>query len=306
MNMEDRDGFIWVDGDLVPWRDAKFHVLTHTLHHGLGVFEGLRAYAGPRGSAVFRLQDHTNRLFNSAHILGMTLPYDRGTINEAHLSVMRANGFKECYFRPIAFYGGENVGVSASGNSVHVAVIAWPWADYHGKSASGAGIRLKTSSFCRLHHNSVFIKAKACGHYINSMMANMEAKASGHDDALLLDAYGYVAEASTSTIFVIRDGAISTPQKTSVLEGITRDTILVLAGERDLRVSERNITRDEIYCADEVFVTGTAAEVVPVAGLDGRRIGDGTPGPLTRDLQGAYRKLVQGQSGNHESWLTFL
>lgn len=305
MSIEDRNFTAWVDGAFVPWDEATTHLLSHTMQHGTGVFEGVRAYRTRRGGAVFRLQDHTDRLFDSAHMLGLTIPYDKADLNSVHLQLMRRNGFGECYFRPMVFLGGESVGVSAFKNSVHVAILAWPWRDYHGPRSTEKGLSLMTSSFSRLHHNSVFLKAKANGHYINSTMANMEAKRAGFDDALMLDAHGFVAEASTSNIFVVRKDEIATPCRSSVLEGITRETIIHLARDRGREVVERNITREEVYRADEVFLTGTAAEIVPLVSLDGRKVGDGYPGKLTRNLQARFREIVTGEVEAYRSWLTF-
>lgn len=304
MSMEDRDGVIWLDGALVPWRDAKVHVLSYTFQHGAGVFEGVRAYAGALGTAIFRLQDHTDRLFDSAKILGMRIPFSRDEINRAQLELVAANGGNECYIRPIAYYDGKVMGVSATGNEVHVAIACWGWSDYLGAEAARKGIRVKTSSFCRHHVNSSMNKAKASGHYINSMMSVMEARQSGFEDALMLDAQGYVAECSTSNIFMLRRGKITTPEPTNILEGITRDTIMTFARDRGLPVEERRITRDELYCADELFVTGTAAEVTPIVELDGRKIGDGSPGKITRSLQKNYRDAVTGRDRNRRHWLT--
>ncbi len=303
-SMEDRDGFIWMDGSLVPWRDARFHVLTHTLHHGLGVFEGVRAYKGKGGSAVFRLDDHTSRFFRSAHILQMQLPLSKGDLSDAQREVIKANGLDEAYIRPIAFYGGDRMGVAARGNSIHLAIIAWQWDAYMGEKAQSEGIRLKTSSFRRHDANTVTSKAKASGLYINSVLANQEARQADFDDALMLDHQGCVAEASTSNVFLVRDGQIETPGREAILEGITRDSIVVLARENGLRVVERNITRDDLYCADEVFTTGTAAEITPVVDVDGRLIADGKPGTTTRLLQSAYFRAVRGTDENDRRWLT--
>lgn len=302
--MEDRDGLIWVDGELVPWRDAKVHLLSYTFLHGAGVFEGVRAYAGTQGTAIFRLEDHTHRLFASARILQMSLPYSKTELNAAQRELVRSSGLDACYIRPVAYYDGKVVGVSAQGNGVHVAIAAWPWDNYLGESAQRDGMRIKVSSFSRHHVNAAMGKAKANGHYINSMLAAMEAKQLGLDDALMLDPHGYVAECSTSNVFLMRNGRLSTPERTAILEGITRDTIMVLAAERGLAVEERRITRDELYCADEVFVTGTAAELTPVIEIDGRRIGAGAPGATTRMLQAAYRDAVEGRDPSKRHWLS--
>lgn len=304
MSMENRDGYIWSDRELIPWRDARLHMLSYTVQHGAGVFEGIRAYAGEKGSAVFRLHDHTERLFDSAKIVQMAIPFSREEVNEGHLGAIRANGLKHCYIRTNVFYDGKVPGVSAVGNDVHVYIAAWEWTAYLGPDAHAKGIRVKTSSYSRLHINSALRKAKANGHYINSMLAIHEAKQAGFNDALLLDTQGYVAECSTSNVFVIRRGRIATPERTAILEGITRDTVMMLAADRGYVVEERKITRDEIYCADEVFVTGTAAEITPVIELDYRPIGSGSRGPITATLQSAYFDAVRGKDPKHLDWLT--
>lgn len=302
MSMEDHAGVIWVDGNLVPWNSARTHILSHTLHHGTGIFEGVRAYDTKSGPAIFRLADHTARFLRSAHILRMQLPYDTGRLNAAQREVVHANALKECYIRPIAYHGGEVMGVSARGNRVHVAIAAWPWDAYLGADAQKKGIRVKTSSFSRHHANSLMIHAKASGHYLNSVMANQEAVQDGYDEALMLDTHGYASEGSTENLFVMRGGVLSTPEASGVLEGITRDTIMTLARDRGLRVMERRISRDEIYCADEVFFTGTAAEITPVRELDRRPIGSGAPGPVTQLLQRDYFAAVRGENADHLDW----
>lgn len=304
MSMETRDGYIWSDGDLIPWRDARLHMLSYTVQHGAGVFEGIRAYTGDQGSTVFRLRDHTERLFDSAKILQMAIPFSQEEINEGHLATIKANKLEHCYIRTNVFYDGQVPGVSAQGNDVHVYIAAWEWGAYLGQDAHTKGIRVKTSSYSRLHINTALRKAKANGHYINSMLAIHEAKQAGFNDALLLDTQGYVAECSTSNVFVIRRGRIATPERTAVLEGITRDTIMTLASDRGYVVEERKITRDEIYCADEVFVTGTAAEITPVIELDYRPIGSGSRGPITATLQSAYFDAVRARDPKHLDWLT--
>lgn len=303
-SMEDRDGLIWMDGRLVPWREARIHLLSYTFQHGGGVFEGVRAYSGALGTAVFRLSDHTKRLFNSAKILGMVIPFSKEQIDTAQLETIRENSLKECYLRPVVYYDGQVMGVSAAGNNVHVAVAAWEWNAYLGAEAAEKGIRVKTSSFNRHHVNTAMGKAKANGHYINSMMAVMEARQLGFNDALMLDTNGYVAECSTSNIFAVKSGRISTPDRTAILEGITRDTVMTLAQEYGFAVEERRITRDELYCADEVFVTGTAAELAPVVELDGRVIGEGEPGEITGSLRRAYFDVVTGRDESKHHWLT--
>jgi branched-chain amino acid aminotransferase len=303
MSMSDRDGVIWYDGKMVPWREATTHVLTHTLHYGMGVFEGVRAYETPDGPSIFRLQDHTDRLFRSAHILGMKMPYDKETLNEAQKAVVRDNNLKSGYLRPMAFYGAEAMGISAKTLSTHVIVAAWPWGAYLGQEALEHGIRVKTSSFTRHHVNITMCKAKANGNYMNSILAHREAEMDGYQEALLLDVEGFVAEGSGENVFIVRNGKLYTPDLTSALEGITRDTIVKLAGELGIPVIEKRITRDEVYCADEAFFTGTAAEVTPIRELDNRTIGSGDRGPITTQLQALYFDCVQGRSAPHASWL---
>ena len=305
-SMSDRDGLIWFDGELVNWRDAKTHVLTHTLHYGMGVFEGVRAYKTDKGPAIFRLQDHTDRLFNSAHILGMKMPFDKDTMMEAQKTAVRANKLESAYMRPMAFYGSEAMGISATALSTHVIVAAWSWGAYMGDDAITNGIRVKTSSFSRHHVNVTMCKAKANGNYMNSILAHQEATQDGYQEALLLDVDGFVAEGSGENVFIIRKGKLYTPDLTSALEGITRDTIIQLAGEIGLEVVEKRITRDEVYTADEAFFTGTAAEVTPIRELDNRAIGAGTRGPITEKLQTMYFDIVHGRSAKHADWLTLI
>jgi branched-chain amino acid aminotransferase len=306
MSMADRDGMIWYDGGLVPWREATTHVLTHSLHYGMGVFEGVRAYKTERGTAIFRLREHTERLLNSAHIFQMQMPWDRQTLIEAQKEVLRANRLEAGYLRPLAFYGSEKMGVSPKGAKVHVVVAAWPWGAYLGAEGLEKGIRVKTSSFTRHHVNISMVRAKACGHYINSILANNEATNDGYDEALLLDPEGYVSEGAGENIFIVRQGRIYTPDLTSCLEGITRATVMQLAGELGIDVVEKRITRDEVYCADEAFFTGTAAEVTPIRELDGRVIGPGRRGPVTERLQALYFDAVYGRSARHAEWLAFV
>ncbi len=306
MSMADRDGLIWYDGKLVPWREATTHVLTHTLHYGMGVFEGVRAYETARGTAIFRLEEHTDRLLRSAHILGMKLPYDKATLLEAQIETVRRNGLRSGYIRPMAFYGAEAMGISAKTLSVHVIVAAWPWGAYLGQEALEKGIRVKTSSFSRHHVNITMCKAKANGNYMNSILAHREAEHDGYDEALLLDVDGFVAEGSGENVFIVRRGRLYTPDLTSALEGITRDTIIQLAAEAGIEVIEKRITRDEVYCADEAFFTGTAAEVTPIRELDNRTIGSGRRGPLTERLQAMYFDCVQGRAERHSDWLTYV
>jgi branched-chain amino acid aminotransferase len=300
----DRDGWIWMNGELVPWRDAKVHVLTHTLHYGLGVFEGVRAYATPRGATIFRLNDHTERLLDSAHILGMKLPFTKDELNVAQCQVVKANGLDEAYLRPMCFLGSEQMGLRAEGLSVNVSIAAWPWPSYMDPGASERGIKVRTSSYTRHHVNITMCKAKANGNYINSLLALREALDCGADEALLLDAEGYVAEGSGENVFVVQDGVLTTPELTSCLNGVTRRTLLTLAEEAGLKVRERRITRDEVYIADEAFFTGTAAEVLPIRQLDGRDIGNGGRGPITEKLQALYFDQVRGKRNAHPEWLT--
>jgi len=304
MSMADRDGVIWLDGELVPWREARVHVLTHTLHYGMGVFEGVRAYKTESGPAIFRLAEHTRRLFDSARIMRMTLPYDPATLDEAQKAVVRENGLESAYIRPMCFLGSEGMGLRADNLKVHAMVAAWHWGAYLGDTAFEEGIRVRTSSYTRHHVNISMCRAKANGHYINSMLALQEATTDGYDEALLLDAEGYVAEGSGENVFVVHDGVLYTPELTSALNGITRDTILQFARELELPVVEKRITRDEVYIADEAFFTGTAAEVTPIRELDNRHIGRGSRGPVTQQLQQMYFDQVQGRRSQHPEWLT--
>jgi len=304
MSMADRDGVIWYDGKLVPWRDANTHVLTHSLHYGLAVFEGVRAYKTEIGTAVFRLQEHTERLFNSAKIFMMQIPFSREEINEAQREVVRANQLESCYLRPLVFYGSEKMGVSPRGAKVRVAIAAWPWGAYLGEEGLNKGIRVKTSSFARHHINVSMVRSKTAGHYVNSILANMEAINDGYDEALLLDTQGFVAEGAGENLFVIRDGKIFEPQMVSGLTGITRATIIELAADLGYEVTARPMTRDDVYLADEAFFTGTAAEVTPIREVDGRAIGAGRRGPLTEKLQAAFFDAVHGRAEKYRRWLT--
>ena len=304
MSMADRDGVIWMDGELVPWREAQTHVLTHTLHYGMGVFEGVRAYKADQGTAIFRLQDHTRRLLGSAHITNMPVPYDRDTLNDVQKTVVRENGLESAYIRPMCFYGAEGMGLRADNLKVHAIVAAWEWGAYLGAENMEKGIRIKTSSFTRHHVNITMCKAKANGNYMNSMMALNEVMTCGYDEAMLLDVDGFVAEGSGENIFIVRDDVLYTPDLTSALEGITRDTIIKLAEAEGLSVREKRITRDEVYLADEAFFTGTAAEVTPIREVDDRAIGNGGRGPVTERLQSQYFDLVHGRLGEYQEWLT--
>jgi branched-chain amino acid aminotransferase len=305
-SMADRDGVIWYDGKMVNWRDATTHVLTHTLHYGMGVFEGVRAYKTEQGTAIFRLKEHTDRLFNSAHILQMKMPYSKAEMIEAQKAAVRENNLESAYMRPMAFYGAEAMGISAKTLSTHVIVAAWKWGAYMGQDALDHGIRVKTSSFARHHVNITMCKAKANGNYMNSILAHQEAAQDGYQEALLLDVDGFVAEGSGENIFIVRKGKLYTPDLTSALEGITRDTIIQLADEIGLTVIEKRITRDEVYSADEAFFTATAAEVTPIKELDRRNIGEGTAGPITKQLQKMYFDAVTGKSEKHADWLTLV
>ena len=306
MSMADRDGVIWYDGKMVPWRDANTHVLTHTLHYGLGVFEGLRAYETTQGPAIFRLQEHTDRLFNSAHIFMMKMPYDKATLMQAQCDVVKQNKLTSGYIRPIAFYGAEAMGLSARTLSTHVAIAAWPWGTYLGPESLETGIRVKTSSFTRHHVNINMCRAKSVTTYANSILANQEVALNGYDEALLLDVEGYVAEGSGENIFIVKQGKLYTPDLTSCLEGITRASVIALAAEIGIPVIEKRITRDEIYCADEAFFTGTAAEVTPIRELDNRMIGLGKRGPITTQIQTLFFDCVKGRAKNHADWLTLV
>ncbi|MES9829273.1 MAG: branched-chain amino acid transaminase [Candidatus Thiodiazotropha sp.] len=304
--MADRDGVIWLDGKMVPWREAKTHVLTHTLHYGMGVFEGVRAYHAEKGTAIFRLQDHTDRLFRSAHILNMPMPFDRETLNQAQIAAVRENDLDSAYIRPMCFYGSEGMGLRADNLKVHCMVAAWEWGAYLGAENMEKGIRIRVSSFTRHHVNITMCRAKANGNYMNSMMALQEALHDGYDEALLLDAEGYVMEGSGENIFIVRDGVIYTPDLTSALDGITRKSVIELAEQRGYKVLEKRITRDEVYIADEAFFTGTAAEVTPIREVDNRPIGNGSRGPITNILQKDYFDLVHGRLAFHPEWLAYV
>ncbi len=306
MTMDDQDGFIWLDGEFVPWREAKIHVLTHTLHYGMGVFEGIRAYKTDKGAAIFRLEDHTNRLFESAHILNMPMPFDKETLNKATSEAVSKNNLDSAYIRPMCFYGSEGMGLRADNLKTHVMIAAWSWGAYLGKEGLEKGIRIRTSSYTRHHVNVTMCKAKANGNYMNSMLALQEALACGYDEALLLDVDGYVAEGSGENIFIVRNGTLYTPELTSALDGITRNTIFQLAKEIDVQVVEKRITRDEVYIADEAFFTGTAAEVTPIRELDNRTIGAGRRGPITEKLQSMFFDQVNGKRSQNPEWLTLV
>ncbi len=305
-NFADRDGVIWFDGEMVPWREARVHVLTHTLHYGMGVFEGVRAYEAEGGTAIFRLQAHTDRLFRSAHIMNMPMPFSRGELNEAQKAAVRENHLASAYIRPMVFYGSEGMGLRADGLKTHVIVAAWEWGAYLGDDGLSNGIRIKTTSYTRHHVNIAMCKAKANGQYINSMLGLSEVQREGYDEAMFLDVDGFVAEGSGENIFIVRDGVIYTPDLTSALDGITRATVMQLAEEAGYRVIVKRITRDEVYVADEAFFTGTAAEVTPIREVDGRMIGCGSRGPVTERLQQKYFDVVYGRSPAHTDWLSYV
>ena len=298
---------IWLDGEFVPWEAAQVHVLTHTLHYGLGVFEGIRCYQTDDGrSAVFRLREHIRRLFGSARILSLAIPFTEDAINAACLETVRKNKLRECYIRPLVFLGEGEMGLHATTNPVRVVIVVWPWGSYLGDDGIRNGIRVKTSSFQRFHVNTMMTKAKAVGHYVNSILASQEARRGGYDEALMLDTDGFVAEASGENFFIVRDGVVKTPPLTSVLPGITRATIITLLGEHEDRLVEERFTRDEVYIADEAFFTGTAAEVTPVRELDDRLVGEGKPGPVTHAMQRAYFALIRGGTARHRDWLSYV
>jgi branched-chain amino acid aminotransferase len=303
MSMADRDGFIWMDGKMIDWRDANIHVLTHSLHYGMSVFEGVRAYKTITGTAIFRLHEHTQRFCNSAKIFQMQLPFSIDELTQAQKDVVRLNQLDACYLRPIAWLGSEKMGVAARGNTVHVAIAAWPWGAYLGEDGMTNGIRVKTSSFTRHHVNISMVRAKASGYYINSILANSEATADGYDEALLLDTEGYVSEGSGENVFMVRNGVLYTPDVASCLDGITRDAILTIARDEGMDVKEKRITRDEMYCADEAFFSGTAAEITPIRELDRRVIGNGTRGPITLKLQSIFFDVLAGKKPKYSAWL---
>ncbi len=295
---------IWMDGKFVAWNDANVHILTHSLHYGLAAFEGIRCYKGISGSAIFRLREHVDRLFESAHIGMMAMPFDRKQIAEAIMETVRVNRLEACYIRPLVYIGYGAMGVHPGDNPIRVAIAAWKWGAYLGEEALVAGIRARVSSFTRHHVNVSMTRGKISGYYVNSILAKREAKADGYDEAILLDPEGYVSEGTGENIFIVRRGVLKTTPLTSILEGITRNSVIELAKERKIPVAEERFTRDEMYVADEVFVTGTAAELTPVREIDNRRIGTGKPGPVTLDLQKAFFAIVRGEDPAHASWLT--
>jgi branched-chain amino acid aminotransferase len=306
MSMSDRDGKIWKDGQLIDWRDANIHILTHSLHYGMAVFEGVRAYKTDKGTAIFCLREHTERLFNSAKIFQMNIPFDQETVMQAQLQVVRENKLETCYLRPLVWIGDEKLGISAKGNKIHIAVAAWPWGAYLGEDGLNQGIRVKTSSFSRHHLNVSMVRVKASGYYINSILANLEALADGYDEALLLDTDGYVSEGSGENVFIVKKGKIYMPDLASCLDGIPRDSLLTIARDLGIEVIEKRITRDEVYCADEAFFTGTAAEVTPIRELDNRAIGHGKRGAITEKLQTVFFDAVAGRAPQYSHWLTIV
>ena len=306
MSMADRDGFIWQDGKLVPWREATTHVLTHSLHYGLAVFEGVRAYNTAKGTAIFRLAEHTQRLINSAKIYMMDIPYSKDELMEAQREVVRANKLESCYIRPLAFYGSEKMGISTIGAKVHVIIAAWPWGAYLGEEGLEKGIRVKVSSYTRHHVNSTMPRAKLSGTYPNSILANLEVTRQGYDEALLLDNQGFVAEGAGENLFIVRDGKIYEPEIASALTGITRDSIHAIARELGYEIITKRLTRDDIYLADEAFFTGTAAEVTPIRELDDRKIGEGKRGPVTAKIQARFFDVVGGKAPEYDNWLAYI
>lgn len=305
-SMADREGWIWFDGEFRPWRDCTVHVLTYTLHYGVGAFEGVRAYRTAEGTALFRLQDHTRRLLNSAKILGMQIPWSESELNEAHKQALVRNSLDQAYLRPMVFYGADGIGLRADRLKTHAIIAAWTWGNYHGEGVAEAGIRAKTASFQRNHVNSTMARAKANGNYVSCMLAVNEVLRDGYDEAIMLDTSGHVSEASVENIFLVRDGELHTPELDACLDGITRRSVISLAQDRGIKVTERRITRDELYCCDELFLTGTAAEVLPVREVDNRTVGQGQRGPVTHLLQADYLAAVRGENERHLDWLTYV
>ena len=305
--ISDRDGTIWMDGQLIDWRDAKVHVLTHTLHYGCGAFEGVRAYQTDKGTAIFRLNEHTQRLFNSAKILRMQIPFSQEQLNEAHKQVLRENKLNSAYIRPLVWIGSEKLGVSPKGNTVHAMIAAWTWGAYLGEDGLNKGIRIKTSSYARHHVNITMTQAKTVSNYTNSILANMEATDDGYDEALLLDSSGFVSEGAGENLFLVKDGVVYTPDLSAgALNGITRNTVLHICKDLGLEVVQKRITRDECYIADEMFFTGTAAEVTPIRELDRIPIGQGARGPITANIQSAFFDIVNGRNPKYAHWLTLV
>ncbi len=295
---------IWMDGKFVNWDDAQVHVLTHTLHYGLGVFEGIRCYETAKGSVIFKLDEHIERLFDSAHIFLMDIPYTKDRIRKAVIDTVKINGLKECYIRPLVYIGYGAMGLYPKDNPINISIAVWPWGAYLGADGLKKGIKVKTSSFVRGHVNANMARGKVCGYYVNSQLAKKEAVMSGYDEALLLDTAGFVSEGSGENIFIVRNGVVKTTPLTSILEGITRNSIIKIACDEGLEVKERRFTRDEVYISDEAFFTGTAAEITPIREVDGRTIGDGKPGRITKKLQSIFFDIVKGKNRKYESWLT--
>ena len=307
MSMDDRDGKIWMDGQMVDWRDAKIHVLTHTLHYGCGAFEGVRAYKTDKGTAIFRLKEHTERLFNSAKILRMPMTFTQQELMQAQLDVVKANNLESCYLRPLVWLGSEKLGVSPKGAKVHAMVAAWAWGAYLGEEGLKRGIRVKTSSYTRHHVNITMTQAKAVSNYTNSILANLEATEDGYDEAMLLDSAGFVSEGAGENLFIIKDGKLYTPDLSAgALNGITRNTIFAICQDLGLELKEKRITRDEVYICDEAFFTGTAAEVTPIRELDRIQIGQGSRGPITEKIQAAFFDIVNGRNPKYAEWLTLV
>jgi branched-chain amino acid aminotransferase len=305
MGMDDRDGKIWMDGELVEWRSAKIHVLSHSLHYGCGAFEGVRAYNTVNGTAIFRLREHTERLFNSAKILRMKIPFGFDEVMQAQLRVVRENKLESCYIRPLTWIGSEKLGVSPKGNTIHLMIAAWAWGAYLGEEGLRRGIRVKTSSYTRHHVNITMTQAKAVSNYTNSILANMEATDDGYDEALLLDASGFVSEGAGENLFIVKGGVVYTPDLSAgALNGITRNTVFAICEDLGLKVVEKRITRDEVVIADEAFFTGTAAEVTPIRELDRVEIGAGARGPVTEKIQSAFFDVVNGRNPKYAEWLT--
>lgn len=297
---------IWMDGKMVGWKDANVHVLTHTLHYGVGVFEGIRCYRGVKGSAIFRLKEHVGRLFTGAHICQIDIPFSREEITRAIIDTIKVNGLEECYIRPLVYLGYGAMGIFPRDNPVKVSIATWPWGAYLGEEGLKNGIRVKVSSYTRHHVNISMTKAKVCGNYVNSQLAKREVIASGFDEALLLDTEGYISEGSGENIFTVRNGIIKTTPLTSILEGITRDSVIRIAGNEGIKVVEERFTRDELYISDEAFFTGTAAEITPIKEVDHRMIGPGKPGPVTKRLQSIFFDIVNGKIDRYSHWLTYL
>ncbi|MBN1573559.1 MAG: branched-chain amino acid transaminase [Deltaproteobacteria bacterium] len=305
--MVDKVSKIWMDGKLIPWEEANVHILTHTLHYGLGVFEGIRCYKCSDGrSAIFRLREHVDRLFGSAKISFIDIPYSEDDIAEAVIETLKVNNMEEGYIRPIVFIGDGAMGVHPQKNPIRTAIVVWKWGAYLGDDGLSKGIRVKTSSFTRHHVNTSMTKSKTCGYYVNSILAKLEVTKAGYDEALMLDTEGYVSEGSGENIFIAKGNKIKTPPLTSILNGITRDAIITLAEELGYKMKEERFTRDELYTADEAFFTGTAAEVTPIREIDDRAIGNGTAGPITKKLQKVFFDSAMGKDKKHESWLTYL